>query len=762
MKYRLNLKNFKPKSIYDLDSNFQGENKYGEKIGFTNYFMMKDGKPFFAVSGEFHFSRMKSERWEDELIKMKMAGINTVATYIFWIHHEEEEGKFRFDGRRDVRRFIELCKKHGLYVILRAGPFDHGEVRNGGYPDWLYGKPFDSRALSEGYLECVRKLYTQVALQVKGLFFKDGGPIIGVQIDNEYMHSAAPWERTTGISDEWVPGGHEGDEYMNALKKLAAECGLTPAFYTCTGWGGAATPKDMVPLWGGYAFRPWIFYSHKGEHPATDEYLYRDYHNNAVKETGDFKPSYEPETRPYSCCEMGGGMMCCYYYRFVYPYKSVDAMANIKIGSGCNFLGYYMFQGGSNPTGLNGLPMNEGQVPKISYDYQAALGEFGQERESYKRLKAMHYFATEFSDRLCTLKTVLPEGASELDPKDGKSLRYSVRTDGKKGFLFVNNYQDHFTLDEKKDEEIIIALDDGEVKFSFNIASDENAILPFNFDMDGVNLVSATAQPISRVEGNGKATWVFLAPDGMKPSFIFEEKASLEGIENIENLCVKPNAKADIKEFEVSFGEKKISVLVLNRNMANRMFLVNGGKLVFTEAALLEDADGSLRIESTENENLVQVYPKNQNLFAESKKITSDNELLDSYKFICRKVEPKAEVKKVGETRWVISLPEKLFDGVKDVLLQMNYRGDIGNLFLPNGMLVNDNFANGDVWEYGLSDARSELSSQGNSLTLYITPVRKGANVNVESAMAGRMEETNGTEASLESIALKPVYEIDL
>lgn len=93
-------------------------------------------------------------------------------------------------------------------------------------------------------------------------------------------------------------------------------------------------------------------------------------------------------------------MNCSYYYRFQYPYKSVDAMANIKIASGCNFLGYYMFQGGSNPLGKQGTFMNEGQVPKISYDYQAALGEFGQVRESYRRLKNIHYFAAAFQDKL--------------------------------------------------------------------------------------------------------------------------------------------------------------------------------------------------------------------------------------------------------------------------------------------------------------------------------------------------------------------------
>lgn len=388
MRYELSLKNVKEKNIYPLGDDFKGISKTGEEISFTNYYMKKNGIPFFGISGEFHFSRMSDERWEDELIKMKMCGINVVSTYLFWIHHEEEEGIFDFSGRRNLRRFVKLCAKHDLYVILRVGPFDHGEVRNGGLPDWLYGKPFEVRKISDGFLYYTRRWYSGVAKEVSGLFFKDNGPVIGVQIDNEYMHSSAPWELTRGISNEWIFGGDEGDAYMLRLKEQAAECGLTPVFYTCTGWGGAATPDSMLPLWGGYAFRPWIFHSHTGEHPITEEYVYQDFHNNNVVCTNDFKPAYQPEERPYACCEMSGGMTCFYYYRFQFPFKSVDAMANIKIASGCNFLGYYMFHGGSNPVGRHGGFLNEGQAPKISYDFQAALGEFGQVRESYRRLKS--------------------------------------------------------------------------------------------------------------------------------------------------------------------------------------------------------------------------------------------------------------------------------------------------------------------------------------------------------------------------------------
>ncbi len=754
MGYQLNLKDLKEKNIFPLGEDFRGKSKAGEEISFTNYYMQKNGKPFFGVSGEFHFSRMSDTRWEEELIKMKMGGINIIATYVFWIHHEEEEGVFDFSGCRNLSKFITLCEKHGLYVILRVGPFDHGEVRNGGMPDWLYGKPFEARKLSEGFLYYTRRLYTQIAGQVAGMFFKDNGPIIGVQIDNEYMHSTAPWENTTGISNEWVFGGDEGEDYMLTMKALAAECGLLPAFYTCTGWGGAITPDSMLPLWGGYAFRPWLFYSYKGEHPATDEYVYQDFHNNDVVTEYDFKPAYQPEERPYACCEMGGGMMCSYYYRFQYPYKSVDAMANIKIASGCNFLGYYMFQGGSNPVGKSGIFMNEGQVPKISYDYQAALGEFGQVRESYRRLKSIHYFTKSFGEKLCGLQTVMPQGASRIDPRDMETLRYSVRTDGRRGFLFVNNYQDHAQLPDRIQEEITLQLEGEELIFSFGINCDENAILPFHFEMDGIELIQSTAQPITRIMPGGEITYVFFVPDGMSGEFIFEEGVMINGAEN--HIYRSADTEADC--FTVEKGEMKFRVLVISRNMANNMFVISGDRLVFTDAALLEDEKG-LRLETGNAVNRVLTYPVEVFKNCNSVKECTDNKFsfFSEYAVETKEIKLEAEVARVAECRYTVSLPQDFMNGMKDARLQIDYSGDIGHAFI-NGRMINDNFCNGATWEIGLKDFAEELKDE--MITIYITPLKEGVNVNVESAMAARKEEVKKFVGELTDVRIQPVYDI--
>ncbi len=92
------------------------------RISVTNQMLLKDGKAWIPVMGEMHYSRVPCDRWEENLRKMKDGGIDIVASYVFWIHHEEQKGEFDFSGSRDIRRFIKLCHKTGLEFCLRIGP----------------------------------------------------------------------------------------------------------------------------------------------------------------------------------------------------------------------------------------------------------------------------------------------------------------------------------------------------------------------------------------------------------------------------------------------------------------------------------------------------------------------------------------------------------------------------------------------------------------------------------------------------------------
>ena len=765
MNHSIDLTQFRPQPLYGLGEVFSGTGGRGGRITFNNYYMEMDRKPYFAVSGEFHFSWMAPARWEDELIKMRMGGINIVSTYVLWNHHEEEEGCFDFAGRRDLRSFTELCAKHGLFVILRIGPFAHGEVRNGGLPDWLFGKPFEVRSLDEGFLKYVERFYNEIGKQVSGLFYKDGGPVIAVQLDNEYMHSSAKWEVTVGSSNEWINAGRDGEPYILKLRELALNAGIEPVFFTGTAWGGAAYSPRVLPLWGGYAYRPWIFYFKTGEHPATEVFVYEDYHRDGAVCVDDFKPAYRPSERPYACCEMGAGMMSCYAFRAVFPGKSVDALANIKLASGCNFIGYYMYHGGTNPIGRHGTYMNESQVTKLSYDFQAALGEYGQVRDSYRRLKGIHYFTRFFGDRLAPMETVLPEGASAIDPNDAYTLRFAVRTDGKSGFLFVNNYQDHSRMKAKEHEKVNIALSGETINFDVSIAAEENAILPFNLDLDGILLKQANAQPVLRTVVNGRPTYVFMVPEGMDGSLKFEDGADVSKFgESTAQVCT------------VSCRGHEIEIMAVSRSMADNMYLLKNGGLVFTDAALLEDEKGGLRLETTKASNIIRTYPAD--LFAGSHTAVrqSDDGIFGVYRLETKAIAAEAATEKcskapgtAGVIRYSVGVPcecanvlgsasnpetavSEQTSVVKDILLRIRYSGDVAELFAGDEM-ISDNFWNGDIWEIGLKEHSEKLKKP---LTLRISPMRKDALITTESADG---EEKDNT-CALVSIEVQPVYDI--
>lgn len=251
------------------------------------------------------------------------------------------------------------------------------------------------------------------------------------------------------------------------------------------------------------------FYGDAEEHPVTPEFIFRDYHNSTKPKCYNFEPKYDPESYPYACCEMGGGMNVSYKYRFVLPYESVPAMAVVKAAGGCNFIGYYMYHGGSNPKGKKDTYLNEHSMPKISYDFQAPVGEFGQLRESYKELKLQHYFYKDFEKELCLMKTVLPRDTDSMDPENLDELRFAARVNGESGFIFINNYQDHMEPKEQSDFSIQLKLgNENNIRIpengSLNLGKGACCILPFNLNIGGTLLNYSTAQLITAIEHDGE------------------------------------------------------------------------------------------------------------------------------------------------------------------------------------------------------------------------------------------------------------------
>ncbi len=472
-------------------------------ITYNSQYFELDGKPWFPVMGEYPYSRSDCKFWREDLAKMKALGIDIVSSYCCWIHHEEIEGHFDFRGSKNLRRFAEEVKAAGMYLCLRVGPWVHAEVRNGGFPDWVENKAYRARSNDAGYMADVDKYFTQMCVQCEGLTYKDGGPIIAVQVENEYS--------------QWgVQGKGIGDEHIAALIAMLKEKGLDVPLFFATGWGQAAT-GEAIPVWGNYCEAPWE--AETGELPPMDGYLFTDNPNDANigSDTGrkEMDATIARSPYPYATVELGSGIQVTRMRRPVVTGEDCGAMALCKIGSGVAMLGYYVFHGGINPTGALTTMQeyrDEGHLragfccdlPEFNYDFQAAIGQYGEIRALGRELKLWNYLIRYFGDKICTLPVRLMPG-NPADPSDLNSLRCAVREQGGGGFVFFNNYVRHYPMAERRICNFSPA--EGVVFPDFTLKSGQYGAFVFGIEVCGTHIVYAQATPFCTLNGEDCVFW---------------------------------------------------------------------------------------------------------------------------------------------------------------------------------------------------------------------------------------------------------------
>lgn len=501
------FKEFKDEPLLINHLNMGGKNPKGEEINVTSRYFTRNGKPWIGVMGEFHFSRYRRENWHRELAKMKAGGITIVSTYLFWIYHEEIEGKMDFGGDNDIRAFIEECKDVGLDVVIRIGPWAHGECRNGGFPDWLLKKDYKLRDNNEEYLAVVKKWYQSIYNEVKGLFYKDGGNIIAVQIENEFVDNA---------------------EHLAKLKEIAVECGFIAPIYTVTGWNSASGAKipvdEVVPVFGGYCEAPWE--NHMNRLSPSPHYFFNRMRNDSaigtdlIAKTKSDGWQLPYERYPFATCELGGGIEVTHHRRPIIKPMDIYAVSLVKLGDGNNLVGYYMYHGGTNKIGelstfnetkATGYPND---YPILSYDFQAPLSEYGEVREQYGLLNMLHMFVNDFGEEFAPMIAV--DSANSVEADDTNSLRYGMRTNGKSGFVFVNHYQ---RLTELADIENAV-ISAGNVEFPpIDVKGEVSFFMPFNMKMGDSVLEYATAQPLCKCDD----TYFFAEIPNIKAEYKFSK-----------------------------------------------------------------------------------------------------------------------------------------------------------------------------------------------------------------------------------------------
>jgi len=714
------------------------------------------------VMGEFHFSRCRREDWEQELLKVKALGVTIVATYVFWNYVEEEQGVFDWSGNNDLRRFIQLCGRCGLKALVRLGPFAHGECRNGGLPDWLYGQPFEVRSTDPRFLAYTCRLYGEIAAQLTGLLFKDGGSVIGVQLDNEYMHCGAPWEVPFRQGVEWVSAGTEGADYMRMLKQLALEVGLDVPLYTSTAWVRSPLLEgEMLPMQGGYAFTPWSPDPNFKQQP-THEFLFRDRHRFPVT---NGSASYDGTRYPFAGCEIGSGIMVTYHHRPVVPPESVEALAIMNLAGGANLLGYYMVHGGTHRVGRHGY-MNEFTVPRFTYDFQAPIGEFGQVRPSFRCLRLLHTFLADFGALLAPMRVMLPDNAATITPEDTTQLRYAARALGGSGFVFVNTYQDHVEMRDYQDVRFRLLTESGTVVFprtaGVTVTRDISAILPFGLSLDGLRLAHATTQLLTRIEHQDDVAYIFFAPRGMLSEYAFirstYQTLTVGGgtlVEDAETtvVTVAPGL-ACVLTFTTEAG-RTVRILTLTREQAERTCkhrLWGEDRFIMSDATWVAEDETSAFISMGEAEVAFSVFPAVETDAAPTD-LWSRHVVCTPQRAITLDVEP------LKANRAVVRLPNDLFDGVDNVILRVDYVGDTGSCFI-NGRLVHDDFWKNTPWEIGLKQVAPQPA--GVELLLHITALAGKADgtTYMPTGMAFYPNPNGDQIAQIERVEAVPVYRV--
>ena len=316
-----------------------------------------DGEPTLLIAGEMHFGRVLPEDFETRVKQAKAMGLNTLSFYLFWNLSEPQEGQFDFSGPNDVRRMLKICQDNGMWVILRPGPYCCAEVDYGGIPWWTAkgdNANVKIRTSDLKYLAWCKRFIDAVGKQVADLQVTKGGPLLMVQMENEFA---------------MVANASGGYDHMLALKTIFRNAGFDVPLFVCdpgsfSGPGGTG---------GGNPYGNDVLRGRNGLKSQSD-------FQQAAAVAGDF-PVYAPEV--YTAWFSGWGQPIATRNATIPAITDwTNSLLNYK-ASWC----YYMFFGGTN-WGYN-TGCNEWLPLQTTYDYSAPIDEAGRTTEKYRALRTI-------------------------------------------------------------------------------------------------------------------------------------------------------------------------------------------------------------------------------------------------------------------------------------------------------------------------------------------------------------------------------------
>lgn len=312
---------------------------------------LKDGKPYQVISGEMHYVRIPRAYWRDRLRKAKAMGLNTITTYAFWNAHEPRPGTYDFSGQNDLAAFVRAAQAEGLNVILRPGPYVCAEWELGGYPAWLLkDRNLVLRSTDPQYTAAVERWIKRLGQEVKPLLLRNGGPVIGVQLENEY--------------------GAFGDDkaYLAGLEATYRRAGLGDGLLFTSNQA-----NDLAK--GSLAYLPSVVNFGSGGAEQAVAAL-ENYRPNGLRMVGEYWAGWFDK--------WGEG-----HHETDGRKEAEELRFLLKRGYSVSL---YMFHGGSSFGWMNGADSHTGtdyHPDTTSYDYDAPLDEAGNPRYKYGLLASV-------------------------------------------------------------------------------------------------------------------------------------------------------------------------------------------------------------------------------------------------------------------------------------------------------------------------------------------------------------------------------------
>lgn len=689
-------------------------------LDLTSRALWRDGAPWLPVSGEMHYSRVPRERWIERLRLMRAGGVTVVSTYVLWLHHEPVRGEASFDGDLDVAAFIDAANAEGMEVVLRIGPWAHGEARNGGFPDWVQHADVRHRTDDPSYLALVAEWFRRLGAALDGRGAPDR--LLGIQLDNEL---------------------YDQRDHLLTLKHLARDAGMSAPLWTATAWGGAQLPGDEVlPLWCGYGDGFWVDPGAPWDDTFRAHYFFSDDWDDPgigadVRSTAASGPSPRSETFPVATCELAGGMATAYHRRPRPGALDVAAIAHAKLGSGSAWQGYYMYAGGTNPgpeleeTQASGYPND---MTRMSYDFHAPIGEAGRAAPSHAALRLQHAFAAAFGDRLAPATAHFPD-VRPAGVEDAETLRWAVRGE----FVFIDWHQPHVPLTTYHGAQLQILTDAGSIVFPsapIDIPAGTLARWPLALDVAGTEIAWATASALTVLPGD-------------VPTLVLLEDAGIPV--EIAHAGVVQRVRPGAPALRVG----GIDVLVLPAADSAQVWVVDSGarRLLVSQDELTWDTAGRVSVRSSTPTPDVREYvggawrslatdPVSGIAFDTAVPVrmlrhpttpSGDYGSRDG-----RQAAPSDAVFDVHAAVHAIELPDgaELPDAVdRDAVVTVRWAGDVAQLRVDD-VTVTDRFWDGSDLVVNLHDAGVR---PGSTVELHVLPLRRDTGVHLPADAAARL-----------------------